>query len=187
MNPPSGSITWRPAYSKRHLASLNNMVPSRDTLDRLVPEVVFGVLWGTLNNFLFWMDCGHLFLITWWFEQQFWYHLPTLCRCITRKVKHYNMMSCEDLGLISFRFCLEALLAHSVINVNGGRPKTVLVRLRFTCPWRAAEGRPCRWKTDCCTFVFSRPVAHGIPSLIRYCCVCDWITGVPPSSDLPQT
>ena len=58
------------------------MVPSRGTLDRLVPEVVFGVLRGTLNNFLFWMDCGHLFLITWWFEQQFWYHLQTVYLCI---------------------------------------------------------------------------------------------------------
>ena len=43
-------------------------------------------------------------------------------------MKHYEMMSCEDLGLISFLFCLKAryridcLLAHSVIDVNGGRP-----------------------------------------------------------------
>ena len=68
----------------------------------------------------------------------------------TREVKHYNMMICEDVGLISFLFCMEAiyrigcLLAHSVIHMNGWRPKAALVGLRFTCPWRAAEGRPCR-------------------------------------------
>ena len=59
------------------------------------------------------------------------------------------MMICEDVGLISFLFCMEAkyrigLLAHSVIHMNGGRPNAVLVGLRFTCPWRAAEGRPRR-------------------------------------------
>ena len=60
------------------------------------------------------------------------------------------MMICEDVGLISFLYCMEALyridclLAHSVISMNGGRPKDAFVGLRFTCPWRAAFGRPCQ-------------------------------------------
>ena len=122
------------------------MVPSRGTLDRLVPEVVFGVLRGTLNNFLFWMDCGHLFLITWWFEQQFWYNLHTLYLCICvhtwREVlQHDDLWRCWSIFLfVAWKFIVywsiqlfirmaggqrPPLLDYDLL-VLGGRPKVAL-------------------------------------------------------------
>ena len=103
----------------------------------------FGEPLGTPNNFLFQMgfvcqsfldDSNNAYGII--------CQLYIYASVYTREVKHYNMMICEDVGLISFLFGMEAiyridcLLAHSVISMNGGRPKAALVGLRFTCPCR---------------------------------------------------
>ena len=69
-----------------------------------MPEVVFGVPLGTPNNFLFWMDSGHLLVRTYDSTNIF----GTICQpyiyasVYTREVKHYNMMICEDVGLFFF-------------------------------------------------------------------------------------
>ena len=128
------------------------MVPSRDTLDRLVPEDVFGVLRGTLNNFLFWMDCGHLFLITWWFEQQFSYNLHTLYLCIcvytwSEALQHDDLWRCWSIFLfVAWKLIVywsiqlfmrmaggqrPPLLDYDLL-VLGGRPKAALADERLT-------------------------------------------------------
>ena len=55
----------------------------------------------------FWAFVGHNLMI----RITILVSLANLYRCITREVKHYNMMKCEDLGLISFLilFSVEAI------------------------------------------------------------------------------
>ena len=61
----------------------------------------------------------------------------------TREVKHYNMIVVKMSVQFHFFFTeaiyrIDCLLAHSVIDINGGRPKAALVGLRLTCPWPKA-------------------------------------------------
>ena len=127
------------------------MVPSRDTLDRLVPEVVFGVLRGTLNNFLFWMDLGHLLVINWWFEQQFWYHLPTLYLYASVHTRE-DLWRCWIHFFLFMHGCYTELIVYWPIQLliymaGGQRPPLLDYDLLVL-------GGRRRWKTDCCAFVF---------------------------------
>ena len=134
------------------------MVPSRDTLEPTCSRGRFRSAPGHSEQFLIldglWAFVPHNLMIRTTIFVKFANNISMhLCIHVKWSITTWWFVKM----LVYFSFCcveVNCLLAHSVIHMNGGRPKAALVGLRFTCPWRAAEGRPCRWKTDCCTFVF---------------------------------
>ena len=76
-------------------------------------------------------------------------------------------------AFMSLKNMFNCLLAHAVINMNGGRPKAALVGLRLTCSYgewpkvALADDRPS------CTFVFKacgimRPFIQASPVMHCY-------------------
>ena len=130
------------------------------TFSELISIKISNFFWCLILDVMFW-DFG----ASWCQNSWFWEPLGGQ-RCPNwrpRSPKWYPKGCAAHLLLTLFGsprrswfnlFAYDCLLAHSVIDINGGRPKAALVGLRFTCPWWAAKGRPCGWTTDCYTFVF---------------------------------
>ena len=100
----------------------------------------------------------------WELLHQFWYHLATVYLCIRAYTWSIGKLWFVKLLIIcSFlhgtQYIIDCLLAHSVINVNDGRPKAALVGLRFPCHWRAAEGSFLPMKDWLLHMRFQGPVA----------------------------